>query len=89
MLKHDYDIICASFETWLFQTRSAYLLERSFGIKKKQQTDVLELFLISELMDFIKLVNKNRNPANTLIIPISVGIDNFNRIISNVKNIIR
>jgi hypothetical protein len=86
MLRKEFDIIHIKFKTWLFERTTSFLRHREFGIKSNGAVTDLELYLLSELLEYVQITNKTINPNSTLVIPGQIGWEAFNRAITNVKN---
>lgn len=85
MLKSEFDILYHSFFNKMFENKSNAMTAAMYGVQTYNFTAFKD-FILLEIMRFIWLANKNKNPKARLIVPAGIAVSDMNGVISNIKN---
>jgi hypothetical protein len=86
MLKKDYDIFYAKVHNWLFDKYVQFSNDKAYGSIKPFSMDRITVFMQMEVLQFVYNANKLRNPGRILSVPSCIDNNDFNRLISTLKN---
>lgn len=89
MLKKEYDTLYTTFRNWLFEKYSQFGISRMYGAKEPMQISKDTAFMQMKVLSFVKSANDRRNPDSRLLIPAGIDSNDFNMMISNIKNNLR
>lgn len=86
MLKKDFDILYKKVNDWLFDKFASFLTAKRYGALEMKDVNKTESFLQFQLLEYVHKANKRRSPLLELIIPGCIDCNDFNKLISNIKN---
>lgn len=89
MLNKEVNIVHTNAANWLFTRYSNFLTQRKYGQGSVTGIQTRSFLLRMALIKATVRANMRRNPESTAIMPHGICSDVFDRVISDIKNLIR
>jgi hypothetical protein len=86
MLKEEYDTLMQKIHNWMLGKYMKFMTDRMYGATAMSDINGFVSLMEIELLEFVQRANLRRNPKNMLRLPACICQDDFNHIVSIVKN---
>lgn len=86
MLIKEYNIFIQGVHNWMLGKYMKFMTDRMYGAKSMSDINGFVSLMEMEVLEYVQKANLRRNPNRMLRLPACIGEQDFNTIVSTVKN---